>query len=146
MVNIIEESKAALDKAKEIIPSNNNHGFLSKILRSKDDESSVQQLAVGGASGWVTGFAFTKFGKVVCFGVGISLLGIYLGHRSGYLKVDMKRVEKDAASVKKEMEKIAKKAEKELPGFIDKAGKYVSDNALLVLGFSAGYLLGVASA
>ncbi|XP_053203868.1 FUN14 domain-containing protein 1-like [Panonychus citri] len=145
MVNIIEESTIVYEKAKDILPKKDN-GFINKLLRSKDDESSYQQLGIGAASGWVTGFTFTKFGKVVCFGVGISLVGAYLGHRSGYLKIDMKKVEKDAANVKKEMEKMAKKAEKELPGIIDKAGKYVKDNALLVLGFSAGYLIGVASA
>ncbi|RWS30468.1 FUN14 family protein-like protein [Leptotrombidium deliense] len=117
--------------------------WCSKFYKDVRQSSAAKQVTVGAIGGWLSGFVFTKFGKIAATGVGVTILVFHYAHHNGYVKVNWNRVNNDVQKAKKE---IGKRAEKELPELLDKTQAFIVENMLLAGGFAGGFCLGVASA
>ncbi|KAK7882330.1 hypothetical protein WMY93_028504 [Mugilogobius chulae] len=92
--------------------------------------SVATQIAIGGVSGWCTGYLFQKVGKVAATAVGGGLLMLQIANNSGYIQVDWKRVEKDVNKAKKQLKKGTNKASTELDTVFQKSTEFVKKNML----------------
>lgn len=60
----------------------------------------------------------------------------------GYITINWNRVNHDVEKARKELQK---KAEKDLPKFVDQLQRFLVENVLLAGGFAGGFFLGLAS-
>lgn len=116
--------------------------WLSEYLDNLHTSSVTNQIAVGGVSGWISGFFTAKFGKASAYGVGISLVLFYLAQKNGYIEFDFQRFNKDVAQAKKELQE---QLEKKFPNCLESVKSLIKNNGLLALTFSGGFLFGLAS-
>jgi len=120
----------------------NKENWLERYFGEITKASAAKQMTVGGLSGWVAGFVFTKVGKMAAMSVGGSLLVLQLATHQGYVKVNWTKVNREVSKAKKEIEK---RASKRLPWILEEAEDFVKDNVFLATGFAGGFLLGIAS-
>eukprot|EP00794_Sanderia_malayensis_P010973 gene10973-12136_t len=118
--------------------------FLSMDL---SQQPVYTQAAVGGATGWISGFAFSRVGKAFTAALGGSLLLIHLGSRAGYITVEWERLDKDVKSAQKNFSKKFTKNQnpRATKSFLRKGTKFLSKNMTAVGGFLGGFFLGMAS-
>merc|ERR1719378_266890 len=84
-----ESSDDEQDDYEVIDATQASQSLMQKFLTlDLSQQPAYTQAAVGGASGWVTGFAFSRVGKAVAAALGGSLLLVHLGSRAGYITVD----------------------------------------------------------
>lgn len=107
--------------------------------------SVVTQIAIGGVSGWCSGYLFQKVGKLAATAVGGGLLMLQIANNSGYIQVDWKRVEKDVNKAKKQLKKGTNQASTELDTFVQRSTEFVKKNIVVTSSFVGGFLLGMAS-
>uniref|UniRef100_A0A8C6TAS6 FUN14 domain-containing protein 2 n=1 Tax=Neogobius melanostomus TaxID=47308 RepID=A0A8C6TAS6_9GOBI len=107
--------------------------------------SVATQIAIGGLSGWCTGYLFQKVGKVAATAVGGGLLMLQIANNSGYIQVDWKRVEKDVNKAKKQLKQGTNQASAELDTVFQKSTEFVKKNIVVTSSFVGGFLLGMAS-
>ena len=129
-----------MEKKKE--PSNGCLEWLSQHLSELRQSSSVKQVAVGTAAGYVSGLVSGKFGRTAATAVGGSVICLHLAQQYGYITINWKRVNGDVAKAKKELEKTARE---DGPAFVRQLQTIVLENVLLASGFGGGFLLGLAS-
>ncbi|PFX26816.1 FUN14 domain-containing protein 1-like [Stylophora pistillata] len=110
----------------------------------------VQQISIGGVSGWFAGYVFKRVGKLTLSAIGGGILLIQVAHRAGYININWKRMEKDVdkitTKVKKEVKKIKKNEEEIERGIVALANRgyrYVKRNTAAATGFAGGFLLGL---
>lgn len=103
---------------------------------------AAKQIAVGVVSGWAAGFVCGKFGRVAATAVGGTAICLQLAQKYGYVTIDWKKVDKDVAKVRKELEK---KAESEAPQLVQNVRQFVQDNGWCAGAFAGGFLLGLVS-
>ncbi|XP_015680212.2 FUN14 domain-containing protein 2 [Protobothrops mucrosquamatus] len=106
------------------------------------------QLAIGGVTGWCTGFIFQKVGKLAATAVGGGFFLLQLANHTGYIKIDWKMVERDVSKAKKHLKfsgSTSSKLAPEMKSQFDEAVSFLKRNVLLSGGFVGGFLLGMAS-
>uniref|UniRef100_A0A8D0C2U9 FUN14 domain-containing protein 2 n=1 Tax=Salvator merianae TaxID=96440 RepID=A0A8D0C2U9_SALMN len=130
-----------------------NRPWWRKLFRSRSESSMekynvVTQLAIGGATGWCTGFIFQKVGKLAATAVGGGFFLLQIANHTGYIKVDWQMVERDVNKAKEQL-KIHKSGTNKLPpemkSQMNEVISFLKKNVLLTGGFVGGFLLGMAS-
>nr|XP_059886489.1 FUN14 domain-containing protein 2-like [Delphinus delphis] len=113
---------------------------------SAEKYSVATQLLIGGVTGWCTGFLFRKVGRLAATALGGGFFLLQLANRTGYIKLDGQRVEKDMKKAKEQL-KIRKSNQipTEVKSKLEEVVSFVKKNVLVTGGFFRGFLLGMAS-
>ncbi|CAG7834249.1 unnamed protein product [Allacma fusca] len=90
------------------MPSKNSDSGVT-ILELGDDENKkiLKQIAIGGVSGWLTGFVSMKVGKVAATAIGGALIILQVANHKGYIKINWSRVNRDVEKVKTKLQEEA---------------------------------------
>ncbi|XP_032993601.1 FUN14 domain-containing protein 2-like [Lacerta agilis] len=115
---------------------------------SAEKYNVATQLAIGGATGWCTGFIFQKVGKLAATAVGGGFFLLQLANHTGYIKVDWQMVERDVSKAKEQLKFRGSTTNQLTPGVkgqMDEVVSFLKKNVLLTGGFVGGFLLGMAS-
>lgn len=96
--------------------------FLGGVLGDISSRSAYSQLLIGVASGWATGYATGKIGKIAAFAIGGGIIVMEIAHQEGYIKIDWSKVSK-------KLDKVTDKVEEAVTGhersWTDKAERFV---------------------
>ncbi|XP_077987836.1 FUN14 domain-containing protein 1-like [Glandiceps talaboti] len=123
------------------------HELIEKVLGDVTTKGAVTQLAIGGATGWVSGYVFQKVGRAAATAVGGGLLLLRIANYKGYIKIDWRKVEGDVDTAQRQLSKQSRKLRRENPemaGYLQKLKELCQQNVMLSSGFIGGFLLGVA--
>ncbi|XP_061454967.1 FUN14 domain-containing protein 2 [Rhineura floridana] len=115
---------------------------------SAEKYSVATQLAIGGATGWCTGFIFQKVGKLAATAVGGGFFLLQIANHTGYIKVDWQMVERDVSKAKEQLKfrgSTTNQLAPEVKSRVDEVISFLKKNVLLTGGFVGGFLLGMAS-
>ncbi|XP_031548752.1 FUN14 domain-containing protein 1-like [Actinia tenebrosa] len=141
------------DEAYEVIetPGTANHDLFSDIISMDlSNRTPLQQIGIGGVSGWCLGYLCKRVGKLTLSAIGGGLLIIQIANRTGYIKINWSKVERDvnevSKGVEKEVYKIAKgkNDDNKVVEWTKRGISYAQRNMAAAGGFAAGFLLGVA--
>ncbi|XP_044283106.1 FUN14 domain-containing protein 2 [Varanus komodoensis] len=105
--------------------------FGPKSGSSAEKYSVATQIAIGGATGWCTGFIFQK-----------------IANHTGYIKIDWQMVERDVSKAKEQLKfrsSPTKKLTPEMKNKMDEVISFLKKNVILTGSFVGGFLLGMAS-
>jgi len=133
----LDVSELAKDVAKEA------EGIVQIFTKYASEGSNPKQIALGGVSGWVTGYVAMKIGKTVATAVGGSLILLQIAHHKGYISVDWSKVNKDLEGASKKIAKSGK--ESSVSNLIDKVQNIIMNDTYFSCGFAGGFLIGLAS-
>lgn len=143
-----EEEEEEEQSNYDIVESNQPvEGIVQKFLTLDLSRQPVYtQAAVGGASGWVAGFAFSRVGKAVAAALGGSLLLIHMGSKAGYISVDWEKLDKDMKTAQKDIGKKLGGVQntRQTKSLLKRGSKFLSRNMVAVGGFLGGFFLGAA--
>jgi len=127
LINLDEVSK----EAKSII---------DKVIKDVGRAPASRQLAIGCASGWMTGYLFMKVGKSAAMAVGGGIILLQIANHNGYVKVNWDRLSKKADEVGDKLETAAtSKGSK----FMDKVRRLAEENTYLAASFIGGFFIGI---
>lgn len=118
-----------------------NSPWVQKIFGDVSKKSAAQQIAIGGVSGWCTGYLFIRFGKLAAGSLGTTLLLIQIAQHQGYIKINYREVQAD---IERTRGRITREANRHCPGLIENFKKFVQKNLFLAGGFAGGFLIGIA--
>ncbi|GJQ86280.1 hypothetical protein Trydic_g8976 [Trypoxylus dichotomus] len=125
------------DKVKDDAKS-----MITKVMNNISRSSSTQQLLIGTASGWTTGYLTLKVGKTAAFAIGGGIILLQIAQNQGYIKIDWDRIRKKAAKTSEVVEtNIANNA----PTWIQQFKGFVNKNSCFAGGFLGGFFIGIAS-
>jgi len=102
--------------------------------------SAAKQVAVGGATGWVSGYMINKAGKVAIVTLGASALLVTYASKKGYIKVDWLKVQHAMTEAAARAEKKAR--ENQATAF-EKAKTFYREHWFLATGFTGGLVAGL---
>jgi len=147
------------------MPSRNSEGVTIIDLGDDENKKIFKQIAIGGVSGWLTGFVSMKVGKVAATAIGGALIILQVANHKGYIKINWSRVNRDVEKVKSKIqeeatgkkadwtEKLEKKIEAKTSEIVGKQRRWfhslgkeddvVTDVALYTGSFVLGFGLGV---
>ncbi|KAK4013648.1 FUN14 domain-containing protein 1A isoform X1 [Daphnia magna] len=89
--------------------------------------SHSKQLAVGGVSGWITGYIAMKIGKTIATAVGGSLILLQIANHKGYINVNWSKMNKDLDCATKKLTRVG--SDPSIPQMLDKAADYLDEQA-----------------
>ncbi|XP_054851792.1 FUN14 domain-containing protein 2 [Eublepharis macularius] len=124
---------------------------------STEKYNVATQLAIGGVTGWCTGFIFQKVGKLAATAVGGGFFLLQfnnippsstIANHTGYIKVDWQMVERDVSKAKEQLKFHSSPTNQlapEVKSQVDEVISFLKKNVLLTGGFVGGFLLGMAS-
>nr|XP_056714953.1 FUN14 domain-containing protein 2 [Euleptes europaea] len=115
---------------------------------STEKYNVATQLAIGGVTGWCTGFIFQKVGKLAATAVGGGFFLLQIANHTGYIKVDWQLVERDVSKAKQQLKFHSSSTNQLAPEVktkVDEVISFLKQNVLLTGGFVGGFLLGMAS-
>ncbi|XP_048369762.1 FUN14 domain-containing protein 2 [Sphaerodactylus townsendi] len=116
---------------------------------STEKYNVATQLAIGGVTGWCTGFIFQKVGKLAATAVGGGFFLLQIANHTGYIKVDWQMVERDMSKAKEQLKFHSSSSTNQLgpevKTKVDEVISFLKKNVLLTGGFVGGFLLGMAS-
>uniref|UniRef100_A0A1B6KJ32 FUN14 domain-containing protein n=1 Tax=Graphocephala atropunctata TaxID=36148 RepID=A0A1B6KJ32_9HEMI len=119
------KSKASKDEDNSEITiqdvSKEAQSLIDKVIGDVGKTSATQQLILGTASGWLTGYLMMKVGKVAAVAVGGGIILLQIANHKGYVKVNWDRIYKN---VEEQVDKIDASSSKK-PKILDKVEKYV---------------------
>lgn len=121
MSNRTKEAKEA--KNNKIIKMPADGSFLDKILGDVSKKSATNQIVLGAASGWVTGYVTMKVGKVAAIALGGGIILLQVANQQGYINVNWSKITK---KVDKFADKVEEAVTKEKPGILDKVRKCIT--------------------
>lgn len=113
------------------------------------ERPAVQQITIGGISGWFAGYVCKRVGKLTLSAIGGGILVLQVAYRAGYININWKRMEKDMDKITKKVEKQVKKirknddVEKGVIALANRGYKYARRNMAAASGFAGGFLLGL---
>ncbi|KAF7244941.1 FUN14 domain-containing protein 2 [Varanus komodoensis] len=122
--------------------------FGPKSGSSAEKYSVATQIAIGGATGWCTGFIFQKVGKLAATAVGGGFFLLQIANHTGYIKIDWQMVERDVSKAKEQLKfrsSPTKKLTPEMKNKMDEVISFLKKNVILTGSFVGGFLLGMAS-
>ncbi|KAH0630984.1 hypothetical protein JD844_004435 [Phrynosoma platyrhinos] len=145
--------KKGIDDVLDLAEYTKNQPWWRKLFKpnsgsSAEKYSVATQLAIGGATGWCTGFIFQKVGKLAATAVGGGFFLLQIANHTGYIKIDWQMVERDVNKAKEQL-KFRSSPSNELPpevkNRVDEVIRFLKKNVILTGGFVGGFLLGMAS-
>lgn len=92
------------------------------ILGDISGRSASVQIALGALSGWATGNATMKAGKVAAFALGGGIILIEIAHEQGFIQIDWNKVTK---KIDKVTDKVENAVTGQSPSWMDKAERFV---------------------
>jgi len=101
--------------------------LLRQIRKYLSKGSNSQQLAIGGVSGWVTGYMAMKIGKTVATAVGGSLILLQIAAHKGYININWSKVNKDLEGASRKLAQSG--SDPSVPQLLDKAANYLDEQA-----------------
>ncbi|XP_055301325.1 FUN14 domain-containing protein 1A isoform X2 [Sitodiplosis mosellana] len=130
------------NKLKKMPASTTGSSCLDKILADVSKQSATKQILIGAASGWVTGFASAKVGRLAAFTIGGAIILLEVANEQGIIKIDWSRLYR---KVDEAGDKVQETLTGEAPKWMDKAEYYIKNNVPTATGFLGGFLLGISS-
>ncbi|XP_046383498.1 FUN14 domain-containing protein 1-like [Ischnura elegans] len=97
-------------------------GVIEKILGDVSKTSATKQIALGGVSGWCTGFLAMKVGKVAAMAVGGGIILLQVANHQGYIHINWDKIYR---KVDKVVDKMEEKATGEKQPWVNKAERYL---------------------
>ncbi|XP_033761243.1 FUN14 domain-containing protein 1-like isoform X1 [Pecten maximus] len=86
------------------------NSWLQKVFGDISKQSAAKQVAIGGATGWVSGYLFVKVGKIAAATLGTTIILVQIAQYKGYIQINWKKVQKEMSLAKNQMSKeISKK-------------------------------------
>ncbi|OQV23325.1 hypothetical protein BV898_02772 [Hypsibius exemplaris] len=132
---------------EEDIPS-----AVDRMLDRLAGATKAQQITAGGASGWVTGFLFNKFGRPILYLGGATIIIALFAEHQGYLKIDWSKVRQDASAGRRAvtnrihtLQTTGILARKNGRPWLRKLQNLAQSSPYLTGGYIGGVLLGLAS-
>uniref|UniRef100_A0A1L8DUU5 Protein with signal anchor n=1 Tax=Nyssomyia neivai TaxID=330878 RepID=A0A1L8DUU5_9DIPT len=102
--------------------SGKDSGALERFFGEISKGSATKQIALGAASGWLTGFMTVRVGRMVAVVVGGSIILLQVANEQGYIKVNWNKVN---SKVDKIADKVEETVTGEGPRWVDKAERYI---------------------
>ncbi|CAD5116534.1 DgyrCDS5413 [Dimorphilus gyrociliatus] len=96
------------DEDYEILDVTDNqavNSVVNKVWKELATASPSKQMAIGGASGCVSGLAMAKVSRAVLALVGGSLIVIHFANQQGYINIDWKKIEKSMRKLRQDVDK-----------------------------------------
>ncbi|XP_056005811.1 FUN14 domain-containing protein 1-like [Ostrea edulis] len=122
-----------------VIVNYRDSGWLRDAIRDVSKRSTAQQLAIGGLSGWVSGYLCIKVGKLAAITLGTSILVLQIAQHQGYVKVDWTLFQKDVERAKNVIESQTRT---HYPGVYNSVMTFFKNNVYLGGSFAGGFLIG----
>ncbi|CAG5121185.1 unnamed protein product [Candidula unifasciata] len=123
----------------DAVPKTSLDEFAERIFGDITKASACKQLAIGGATGWVTGYLANKFGKMAAISLGSTLLLFQIAQHNGYITIDWTKVRH---AMTKAQAKAKHTMLKHQTSIIQKGMNFYEENFFLASGFAAGFLVG----
>ncbi|KAL8180992.1 UNVERIFIED_CONTAM: FUN14 domain-containing protein 2 [Gekko kuhli] len=145
--------KKISDEVLDLAEYTKNQPWWRKLFGPSSGSSTEKynvatQLAIGGVTGWCTGFIFQKVGKLAATAVGGGFFLLQIANHTGYIKVDWQMVERDVSKAKEQLKFHGSNHNQLAPEVktqVDEVISFLKKNVLLTGGFVGGFLLGMAS-
>uniref|UniRef100_A0A1B6GKF9 FUN14 domain-containing protein 1 n=1 Tax=Cuerna arida TaxID=1464854 RepID=A0A1B6GKF9_9HEMI len=138
------KSKASKDEDNSEITikdvSKEAQSLIDKVIGDVGKTSATQQLILGTASGWLTGYLMMKVGKVAAVAVGGGIILLQIANHKGYVKVNWDRIYRN---VEEQVDKIEASSSTK-PKILDKVSSFFKSNTYFSASFSGGLLIGLA--
>jgi len=96
--------------------------FLGGLLGDISSKSAYSQIFIGACSGWITGYATMKFGKMAAFAIGGTIILAEIAHHEGVISIDWSKVNKKLDKVS---DKVETAVTGQAPTWMDKAERFV---------------------
>ncbi|XP_062575893.1 FUN14 domain-containing protein 1-like [Saccostrea cucullata] len=122
----------------EVVSSRGN-SWVRGVIRDVTSRSTAQQVAIGGASGWVAGYLCVKVGKLAAITLGTSVLVLQIAQHQGYVKIDWSLLEKDVDKAKRVIERQTRQ---QYQGLVENLKTFFKNNVYLAGSFAGGFLIG----
>ncbi|KRT80257.1 hypothetical protein AMK59_6980, partial [Oryctes borbonicus] len=100
--------------------------MIAKVMNNISNSSSTQQLLIGTASGWTTGYITLKVGKTAAFAIGGGIILLQIAQNQGYIKIDWDRIRKKAA---KTSEAVETNITQNAPSWMQQFKKFINNNS-----------------
>ncbi|KAI4458786.1 fun14 domain containing [Holotrichia oblita] len=116
--------------------------MITKVMNDISKSSTTQQLLIGTASGWTTGYITMKVGKTAAFAIGGGIILLQIAQNQGYIRIDWDRIRKKAANT---TEAVENNLSRNTPTWMDQVKKFISKNSCFAGGFLGGFFIGIAT-
>ncbi|XP_033761244.1 FUN14 domain-containing protein 1-like isoform X2 [Pecten maximus] len=116
------------------------NSWLQKVFGDISKQSAAKQVAIGGATGWVSGYLFVKVGKIAAATLGTTIILVQIARHKGYLQINWSKVEREANEVRREIRREANRNLSKLQHI----QTFFRQNIFLGTGFAGGFLIGLA--
>ncbi|XP_060065493.1 FUN14 domain-containing protein 1-like isoform X1 [Ylistrum balloti] len=123
----------------EAIRRGNN--WIQKVFGDISKQSAAKQVAIGGATGWISGYLFVKVGKIAAATLGTTIILVQIAQYKGYIQINWKKVQKEMNLAKNQM---SKEISKKYPHYSQNIQNFFRQNIFLGTGFAGGFLIGLA--
>ncbi|BFZ06757.1 hypothetical protein BsWGS_09796 [Bradybaena similaris] len=123
----------------EALPKTSLDEFAERIFGDITKSSACKQLAIGGVTGWVTGYMANSVGKLGAISLGSTLLFIQIAQYNGYITIDWTKVRHALTKAQAHAKRTMLKHQK---GVLQKGRNFYEENFFLASGFAAGFLVG----
>lgn len=117
-----------------------NDSWIHQVFGEVSRQSAARQVAIGGASGWVSGYLFLKVGKLAAFTVGSTVLLLQIAQHQGYIEINWTRVNSRLHRAKR---RIEQEAERAIPALRRDMKIFIQENIFLTASFIGGFLIGM---
>ncbi|XP_060065494.1 FUN14 domain-containing protein 1-like isoform X2 [Ylistrum balloti] len=122
----------------EAIRRGNN--WIQKVFGDISKQSAAKQVAIGGATGWISGYLFVKVGKIAAATLGTTIILVQIAQHQGYLQINWSKVEREANRARMEIRREANRNMSKLQHIQN----FFRQNIFLGTGFAGGFLIGLA--
>ncbi|XP_021379239.1 FUN14 domain-containing protein 1-like isoform X1 [Mizuhopecten yessoensis] len=117
------------------------NSWIQSVFGDISRQSAAKQVAIGGATGWISGYLFVKVGKIAAATLGTTIILVQIAQYKGYIKIDWKKVQKEMNLAKNQM---SKEISKKYPHYSQNMQTFFKQNIFLGTGFAGGFLIGMA--
>ncbi|XP_037919294.1 FUN14 domain-containing protein 2 isoform X1 [Hermetia illucens] len=117
----MSSTSSAVDRLMEEAARDDRNWF-QKMFVDISGKAATTQICIGATTGWITGFALVKIGKMAALAIGGTIVFLEIANENGIVKIDWGKVEK-------EVDKVTDRVEEAVTGnkksWMDKAERYV---------------------
>lgn len=117
-------------------------GWIERVMTEMEKASPAKQLAVGGISGWVSGYVFGKVGRVAAIAVGGSIILLQIASYQGLVEVNWNFLERRIEATRR---RFNEQTFDNLPYLVEHLRQFARRHFLLTGSFLAGFLVGIAT-
>jgi uncharacterized membrane protein (Fun14 family) len=126
----------------DIIALPNQSGWLDELKRELSTASAGKQIAIGGISGWCSGYLVGRIGKAAALALGGSLIILQIANYQGLIHINWTRVQHSYESTRR---RIGQHVTDNMSTFVENMRDLARQHICLAGSFAAGFLLGLAT-